>query len=459
MHLMTLAVFLPLALGAANLQPNPSLLLDRSEGKPIEGKYIVKLNTKNITALHHIVSLLNITPDHHYTHAIVGFAANLTDEHVKKLKADPLLHYIEQDVEIDAPSIETEADEDFRKPQDEAETTVQVGGGDEATVSTDKITMSSARSHERRMTKIKRLGSLFPRGQLPAGVVTQVFAPWGLARLSHLKPGIWGYRYHRSAGENVCVYVLDSGLSHLHPDFNGRAKFLKNFSADPDDDYFGHGTYIAGIIGSKNYGVAKKANILGVKVQGNNGASRRSAILAGMDFVVRDARSRSCPRGVVVNVSVAGPLSKAINNAAGKIVRSGYFLAVGAGNWGKSALNYSPASERLACTVGAIDKRDRLGHYSNWGPGVNILAPGADIRSLASSSRNRKYASRGPSFKTGTSVATPHIAGLGAYLLGLGKSADGLCGYIRSTALKGVVDLGIHSNDGTPNLLANNGIQ
>ncbi|KAF5005491.1 hypothetical protein FDECE_8069 [Fusarium decemcellulare] len=272
-------------------------------------------------------------------------------------------------------------------------------------------------------------------------------APWGIARISSNRAGGRTYTYDDSAGEGTCAYVVDTGIDVDHPDFDGRAKFLKNFAGGSDGDGQGHGTHVAGTIGSTTYGVAKKTSLFAVKVLDDNGEGTNSAVIAGMDYVAEHAGSATCPKGVVVNMSLGGQYSDAVNNAAKSIVDAGLFLAVAAGNDGADASGSSPASEPSACTVGATERNDTLAYYSNTGKVVDVLAPGTDILSTWPGGKTNTI--------SGTSMASPHVAGLGAYLLGLGEKAEGLCDYIVSTALEGVIS-GVGSS--TPNKLINNGI-
>ncbi|RSL63178.1 hypothetical protein CEP54_005282 [Fusarium duplospermum] len=272
-------------------------------------------------------------------------------------------------------------------------------------------------------------------------------APWGLARISSDKAGGKTYTYDDSAGEGTCAYVVDTGIDVDHPDFDGRAKFLKNFAGGSDNDGQGHGTHVAGTIGSTTYGVAKKTSLFAVKVLDDNGEGTNSGVIAGMDFVAGHAAEASCPKGVVVNMSLGGQFSSAVNKAAKSIVDAGLFLAVAAGNDGADASESSPASEPSACTVGATTRNDTLAYYSNTGKIVDVLAPGTDILSTWPGGKTNTI--------SGTSMASPHVAGLGAYLLGLGQKAEGLCDYIVSTALDGVVS---SVGSGTPNKLINNGV-
>ncbi|KAI0097066.1 subtilisin-like protein [Daldinia grandis] len=276
---------------------------------------------------------------------------------------------------------------------------------------------------------------------------TQENADWGLARLSSSQPGSTTYTYDDTAGEGTCAYIIDTGIEVDHEEFEGRAQFLNNFADDDDTDGNGHGTHVAGTIGSKTYGVAKKTSLFAVKVLDASGSGTNSGVIAGMDFVAKDAAGQSCPKGVVVNMSLGGSSSSAVNEAAASIVDAGLFLAVAAGNEATDASSSSPASEKTACTVGATTKDDELAEYSNFGSLVDILAPGTDIEST--------WIGGATNVISGTSMASPHIAGLGAYYLGLDASPVGsLCEYIANSALSDAIS-GVPSD--TANLLANNG--
>ncbi|KAF3006546.1 hypothetical protein E8E13_005977 [Curvularia kusanoi] len=249
------------------------------------------------------------------------------------------------------------------------------------------------------------------------------------------EPGNMTYIFDDSAGEGTCAYVLDTGIFVEHPDFEGRAEHLVNFSGEESkEDDVGHGTHVAGTIGSRTYGVAKKTQLYAVKVLDSSGSGSISAILAGIDFVARDAAQRSsttCPKGVVANMSFGGRKKNATNQAIAAAVAKGVFFAVAAGNDGIDARYVSPASEPSACAVGATALNESIADWSNYGPFVDVLAPGVAITSLSKDG--------GTAVESGTSMAAPHVAGLAA---------------IAAMATKGAVkDL----KELTPNLLINNG--
>ncbi|PHH74065.1 hypothetical protein CDD80_3328 [Ophiocordyceps camponoti-rufipedis] len=281
-----------------------------------------------------------------------------------------------------------------------------------------------------------------------AAYTQQPGAPWGLARISHRRPGSTTYEYDDSAGAGTCSYVIDTGIEASHPEFQGRATQVRSFVPGQETDGHGHGTHCAGTIGSRAYGVAKRTRLYGIKVLSDTGSGSYSAIIAGMDFAVVDSRRRSCPKGVVANLSLGGGFSAAINHAAAAMIRAGVFLSVAAGNDNRDAAGYSPASEPTVCTVGASTANDQRSSFSNFGSVVDIFAPGSNILSTWIGGRTNTI--------SGTSMATPHITGLGAYLAGLEGFTDpqALCRRMQQLATRDVLT-GLPS--GTVNLLAFNG--
>ncbi|KAK7747782.1 hypothetical protein SLS62_008818 [Diatrype stigma] len=277
---------------------------------------------------------------------------------------------------------------------------------------------------------------------------TQSGAPWGLGRISHTDGGSTDYTYDDTAGAGTCAYIIDTGIEDTHPEFEGRATQLTSF-ASTDADGNGHGTHVAGTIGSASYGVAKATTLFGVKVLDDGGSGTYAAVIAGIDFVASDhATQDSCAGGAVANMSLGGAQSTAVNEAAAELISSGVFLAVAAGNNADDAEYYSPASEPTVCTVGAVEDGDAIAYYSNYGELVDVFAPGTDVLSTWIGGETNTI--------SGTSMATPHITGLGAYLAGLEgfPGAEELCARIAELATSGALS-GIPS--GTVNLLAFNG--
>ncbi|KAL2134484.1 hypothetical protein VTI74DRAFT_11667 [Chaetomium olivicolor] len=286
-------------------------------------------------------------------------------------------------------------------------------------------------------------------------LITQTGSPWGLGRISHRTAGGTSYVYDSTAGEGTCAYIIDTGIYVEHSQFAGRAAFLANFIDTSNTDGNGHGTHVAGTVGGSTFGVAKNTQLFAVKVLSAGGAGTLSGVIAGIDFVASDARNRTaagqCPRGVVANMSLGSRKSNAVNAAVRAAVNeAGVFFAVAAGNSDDDARFYSPASEESACTVGAINVADMRAYFSNYGSVVDVFAPGVDVvSSWIGGPENTNTVS-------GTSMASPHIAGLGAYLLALlgPKTPTELCQYIKDTAtLNTITDL----PNGTFNAIAFNG--
>jgi subtilisin family serine protease len=174
-----------------------------------------------------------------------------------------------------------------------------------------------------------------------------------------------------------------------------------------------------------------------------------SGVIAGINYVANDAKTRSCPNGAVGSMSLGGTKSTTVNAAAANAVTAGVFFAVAAGNDGMNAANYSPASEATVFTVGATDSADKVASFSNFGSLVDLHAPGVSILST--------WLNGGTNSISGTSMATPHVAGLAAYMLGFEgkKTPAALSTRLQTLSTKNKIT-GLKSTD-TKNYLAFNG--
>ncbi|WEW60883.1 Secreted subtilisin-like serine protease sub5 [Emydomyces testavorans] len=255
---------------------------------------------------------------------------------------------------------------------------------------------------------------------------------WGLGRVSHMKNGVESYYYDDSAGEGVWAYDIDTGVDITHPEFEGRAIWGSNHIDKDDKDAHGHGTHVGGIMGSKTYGVAKKIKVVAVKVLGANGAGTYASVVAGVDWSVNHAKENNALDKAVLNLSLGGGISAALNMAVANAVKAGTMVAAAAGNENADANTSSPGNEPTICTVAATDRTDLRAGYSNFGPLVDVYAPGSSIVSLAPGGGIR--------ILTGTSMASPHVAGMGAYLIAFEKiPASKACDRIKELAISGAV--------------------
>ena len=207
----------------------------------------------------------------------------------------------------------------------------------------------------------------------------------------------------------------------------------------------GHGTHCAGTVAGSTYGVAKAAKLVAVKVLGADGGGTTSGVISGIQWVGTNAPAKS-----VLSMSLGGGASSALNTAVRNTIAKGVTVVVAAGNDGANAANYSPASEPLAITVGAIDINDNRASFSNYGSVVDIFAPGVNVLSswIGSNSATNTI--------SGTSMACPHVAGLAAYLIALEGLSTPAAVQSRIKAL-GTSGKVISPGSGSPNLIAYNG--
>ncbi|CAG8510380.1 314_t:CDS:2 [Acaulospora colombiana] len=172
------------------------------------------------------------------------------------------------------------------------------------------------------------------------------------------------YTFPTSAGSGTTVYVVDTGVLVSHKEFEGRATFGGAFCAGcPQTDDNGHGSHVSGIVAGKTFGVAKKANIIGVKVLAADGSGTSADVISGLMFVLTDHKKR---KNSIVNMSLGGPLSAAMNKAVKSLTDDGVHVVVAAGNDAADACGSSPASEPSAITVGATeDTSDDITDFSD----------------------------------------------------------------------------------------------
>jgi len=256
---------------------------------------------------------------------------------------------------------------------------------------------------------------------LPASAV--VTASWGLDRIDGTLDG--SYNAPALTGAGVTAYVLDSGVNTSDSGFGGRAS--------GDADCLGHGTHVAGIIGSSEFGVARGVKIVSIKVTDNCGGGVTSKnLVAGIDKIISTHKAGTPG---VVNISITIGKDKLVDSAIDRLYSAGLLPVVAASNVGSDACLFSPSGASRAFTVGGINKNDYRTNTSSWGNCVDIFAPGGLI---VSENLNDPNGSR---TMTGTSMATPHVAGVAALYLEKNPNAKPaeVEGALRSGALSGVV--------------------
>ncbi|KAF2155518.1 alkaline protease [Myriangium duriaei CBS 260.36] len=273
----------------------------------------------------------------------------------------------------------------------------------------------------------------------------QRFAPYNLHRISHRGfSDTSTYWYVRPAGVGTYAYVLDGGIDSDHAEFGGRVTMGFNAFGDyPPTDQEGHGTYIAGIIGGKKYGVAKKTNLISVKVL-HHGHTTLDLVLLGYQFAVDDILSKGRVEKSVINLSVAGEFLGPLNQAVDEAHAKGITTVVPAGNGNKNAYTVSPAASKGSITVGATDRERVRPGFCNWGPAVQIFAPGYKVCSSWTGGGHRKTRTG-----TGTAAASAHVAGLVVYFKSFKHlpNAETTWSFIHNVATRGVVKNAAGSSD------------
>lgn len=356
-----------------------------------------------------------------------GFTVDLTDDLLEAIKKNPLVSDV-------VPNLRVHAFEGVKDEEGDDD-----GGQFDNKMQKGKCSVKVQYGAPRHLARLSR------RKQLPYDFEDKE------AYLDSLK-----YFYDkRSQGASVNAYIIDSGIYLEHEEFNGRAIPGIDLTGEGSGDYNGHGTHVAGIVGSKSYGVAKKVKLIEIKVLNRLGQGSLAMVLGGIEFAVKHCQETSKKGRCVANLSLGSMRTAILNKAIKAAIDAGLVVVVAAGNNNLNACWYSPASAPEAITVGAFDDRiDAIAKFSNWGQCLDIFAPGVVIKSLSI------FKDKEDVTYSGTSMASPTVAGLAALTLDQGVSAEEVKDYILEMGTDNVFHRrSLLFKPGTPNKICFNGVK
>jgi len=290
-------------------------------------------------------------------------------------------------------------------------------------------------------------------------------ADWGLSRICRRQLVLDGeYFFPRGAGASVDAYIIDTGVYTQHTDFGSRAVPGWKARPDwPDTDDNGHGTHVASTVAGTKYGVAKGAHIIGVKVLDRGGSGSWSDVISGINYCVQNKQRTGKPS--LANMSLGGGRQEAVNRAVNQASAAGVMIVVAAGNNNGDACNTSPASAPDCICCGATDlgsdpndnQIDVRSYFSNYGKCVHVFAPGSNILGawIGSPTATRVI--------SGTSMASPHVAGVTALVLDENPSMSfpQVREQVQEMATFGVINLNCPNQicEASPNLMLFNGCE
>jgi len=270
---------------------------------------------------------------------------------------------------------------------------------------------------------------------------TQTGATWGIDRIDQPARPLSGTFSYTNTGAGVTAYIIDTGIRLSHSEFGTRAvSGFDSVDGGSADDCHGHGTHVAGTVGGTTYGVAKGVSLVAVRVLNCSGSGTTAGVIAGVDWVTGNHTTGPA----VANMSLGGSPSSSLDTAVRNSILDGVSYAIAAGNSNRSACNFSPARVAEAMTIGATDQTDRRASFSNRGSCLDWFAPGVGITSAWATSNTATNTI------SGTSMATPHTAGVAALYL-QGKTGAATSPAAVRDALYAQTTKGIVTNSRTTN--------
>jgi subtilisin family serine protease len=367
------------ALSAVPAQAQPYVEMTAVSGHVVPGEYIVTTRP----GAGREVSARGGTTTHVYEHAMHGFAAKLTARQLRELQRDRDVLAIEPNQLAHAQSV--------------------------------------------------------PAVQSAVQAVQSPTPNWGVDRIDQRNLPLTNSYTYFNTGAGVTAYILDTGINPTHPDFGGRAAVAYDALGGDGIDCNGHGTHVAGTVGSTTYGVAKRVQLRGVRVLGCTGSGTFADVIEGVDWVQANS-----PGPSVALMAIGGAKSPAVDAAVNSLTASGVFLAVSGGSSASDACNFSPTGAAGAFAVIRSTATDQSASSNNFGPCVKLHAPGALIVST--------WLGTGTATLSGTSMAAAHAAGLAAmFKQAVGDTPSSVVGaWLVGVATSGVLT-GVHPQ--SPNLL------